>query len=239
MQGFPSENALSVVGPRPGMELSAVPYTGPRALLESPIMLLASHSSAIYTMKFNPTGIVIASGSYEREIFLCYVHGDCKNFMVLKGHKNVVLDLQWTIGPPLVVNRFDDGIAKLWDMRQTGVIHTFPDKYQITAISFFDASDKIFTSGIDNDVKVWDLRRNEVTMTLQGHQDMITNMQLSQDHSYLITNGMGCKLCIWDMCPYAPQNCCVKILEGGILVDMWTGCIGRASRIIEVADFLG
>ncbi|KAK6914476.1 WD40 repeat [Dillenia turbinata] len=262
-----SENALSIVGPRPGMEWSTVPYSGPQATasngkqrtssLESPIMLLTGHQSAIYTMKFNPAGTVIASGSHDKEIFLWHVHGECKNFMVLKGHKNAVLDLRWTTdgsqiisaspdktvrawdvesgkqikkmaehssfvnsccpsrrGPPLVVSGSDDGTAKLWDMRQRGAIQTYPDKYQITAVAFSDASDKIFTGGIDNDVKVWDLRRNEVTMTLQGHQDMITGMQLSPDGSYLLTNGMDCKLCIWDMRPYAPQNRCVKILEG-------------------------
>ncbi|KAI5396507.1 hypothetical protein KIW84_062645, partial [Lathyrus oleraceus] len=117
-------------------------------------------------------------------------------------------------GPPLVVSGSDDGTAKLWDMRQRGSIQTFPDKYQITAVSFSDASDKIYTGGIDNDVKIWDLRKGEVIMTLQGHQDMITSMQLSPDGSYLLTNGMDCKLCIWDMRPYAPQNRCVKILEG-------------------------
>ncbi|CAL0322812.1 unnamed protein product [Lupinus luteus] len=268
MQVFPGggDNALSVVGPRP-MEWSTVPYSGPHvpgpngkqrtSSLESPIMLLAGHQSAIYTMKFNPEGSVIASGSHDREIFLWNVHGDCKNFMVLKGHKNAVLDLHWTTdgtqivsaspdktlrawdvetgkqikkmvehlsyvnsccpsrrGPPLVVSGSDDGTAKLWDMRQRGSIQTFPDKYQITAVSFSDASDKIYTGGIDNDVKVWDLRKGEVIMTLQGHQDMITGMQLSPDGSYLLTNGMDCKLCIWDMRPYAPQNRCVKVLEG-------------------------
>ncbi|MED6215999.1 hypothetical protein PIB30_003646 [Stylosanthes scabra] len=248
MQGFPSEgeNALSVVGPKP-MEWSTVPFSGPQvpgpngkkrtSSLESPIMLLAGHQSAIYTMKFNPSGSVIASGSHDREIFLWNTYGECKNFMVLKGHKNAVLDLHWTTdgtqivsaspdktlrawdvetgkqikkmvehlsyvnsccpsrrGPPLVVSGSDDGTAKLWDMRQRGSIQTFPDKYQITA--------------------VWDLRKGEVIMTLQGHQDMITGMQLSPDGSYLLTNGMDCKLCIWDMRPYAPQNRCVKVLEG-------------------------
>ncbi|TKY62871.1 U5 small nuclear ribonucleoprotein 40 kDa protein [Spatholobus suberectus] len=213
MQVYPGEgeNALSVVGPRP-MEWSTVPYNGPRApgpngkqrtsSLESPIMLLLGHQSAIYTMKFNPAGSVVASGSHDREIFLWNVHGDCKNFVVLKGHKNAVLDLHWTTdgtqivsaspdktvrawdvetgkqikkmvehlsyvnsccpsrrGPPLVVSGSDDGTAKLWDMRQRGSIQTFPDKYQITAVGFSDASDKIFTGGIDNDVKIWDLRK--------------------------------------------------------------------------------
>lgn len=261
-----NENALSTVSARP-MEWSTVPYSAPQApgpngkqrtsSLESPIMLLTGHQSAVYTMKVNPAGTVIASGSHDRDIFLWHVHGDCKNFMVLKGHKNAILDLHWTTdgsqiisaspdktlrawdvetgkqikkmaehnsfvnsccpsrrGPPLVVSGSDDGTAKLWDMRQRGAIQTFPDKYQITAVSFSDASDKIYTGGIDNDVKVWDLRKGEVSMTLQGHQDMITGMSLSPDGSYLLTNGMDCKLCIWDMRPYAPQNRCVKILEG-------------------------
>ncbi|GJZ47493.1 transducin/WD40 repeat-like superfamily protein, partial [Tanacetum coccineum] len=68
----------------------------------------------------------------------------------------------------------DDGTAKLWDLRQRGAIHTFSDKYQVTAVAFSDTSDKIYSGGIDNVVKVWDLRRNEVTMTLEGHQNMIT-----------------------------------------------------------------
>lgn len=43
---------------------------------------------------------------------------------------------------------------------------------------------------------------------------MLTGMQLSPDGSYLLTNSMDCTLRIWDMRPYAPQNRCVKILEG-------------------------
>ena len=58
--------------------------------------------------------------------------------------------------PPLVVSGFDDGTAKLLDMCQRGAIQTFLEKYQITAVSFSDASDKIFTGGIDNEVEVWD-----------------------------------------------------------------------------------
>ncbi|CAA2999748.1 U5 small nuclear ribonucleo 40 kDa [Olea europaea subsp. europaea] len=261
------ESSLSVVGPRP-TELSTMihsggpPVPGPNgkqrtSSLESPIMLLTGHQSAVYSMKFNPAGTVVASGSHDKEIFLWNVHGDCKNFMVLKGHKNAVLEVQWTTdgtqiisaspdktlrawdvetgkqikkmmehssfvnsccparrGPPLIVSGSDDGTAKLWDMRQRGSIQNFPDKYQITAVSFSDASDKIYTGGIDNDVKVWDIRRSEVIMKLQGHQDMLTGMQLSPDGSYLLTNSMDNTLRIWDMRPYAPQNRCVKILEG-------------------------
>ncbi|KAL3574374.1 hypothetical protein D5086_024987 [Populus alba] len=41
-----------------------------KSSLESPIMLLTGHWSAVCTMKFNPDGNVIASGSHDKEIFL-------------------------------------------------------------------------------------------------------------------------------------------------------------------------
>ncbi|KAK7827635.1 u5 small nuclear ribonucleoprotein 40 kda protein [Quercus suber] len=237
------ENALSTVGPRP-MEWSTVPYSTPQApgpngkqrtlSLESQIMLLTGHQSAIYTMKFNPAGTVVASGSHDKEIFLWNVHEDCKNFMVLKGHKNAVLDLHWTTdgskiisaspdktlrawdvetgkqikkmaehssfvnsccpsrrGPPLVVSGSDDGTAKLWDMRQRGAIQTFPDKYQITAVGFSDASDKIFTGGIDNEVKV-----------MEGHQHNFEKNLLkcswSPDGSKVTAGSSDRMVYIWD-----------------------------------------
>lgn len=81
---------------------------------------------------------------------------------------------------------------------------------QITAVGFSDGADKIFTGGIDNDIKVWDLRKHEVAMKLQGHTETITSMQLSPDGSYLLTNSMDCTLRVWDMRPYAPQVCLLR-----------------------------
>lgn len=123
-----SESALSVSGPRP-MEWSTVPYTGSqapghngkqrRSSLESPIMLLTGHQSAIYTMKFNPAGNVIASGSHDKEIFLWYMHGECKNFMVMRGHKNAVLDLHWTADGSQIISASPDKTVRAWDV-ETG-----------------------------------------------------------------------------------------------------------------------
>jgi WD40 repeat protein len=36
--------------------------------LDAPIMLLTGHGSAVYTMKFNPQGTAIASGSHDKDI---------------------------------------------------------------------------------------------------------------------------------------------------------------------------
>ena len=38
--------------------------------------------------------------------------------------------------------------------------------------------------------QVWDLRREEISMSLAGHSDSITGMRLSPDGTHLLTNSM-------------------------------------------------
>ena len=39
----------------------------------------------VFTMRFNPEGDVIASGSHDKHIFLWRTYGECENYMMLKG----------------------------------------------------------------------------------------------------------------------------------------------------------
>lgn len=57
--------------------------------LLAPTMLLTGHQAAVYTLKFDPTGLQLASAGADRAIFLWDTRGECHNFNVLRGHKNV------------------------------------------------------------------------------------------------------------------------------------------------------
>ncbi len=70
---------------------------------------------------------------------------------------------------------------------------------------------QVYTGGIDNSVKVWDLRKEEVVMGLAGHADTITGMAVSPDGTHLLTNAMDNTLREWDMRPYAAENRCTKV----------------------------
>jgi hypothetical protein len=62
--------------------------------------------------------------------------------------------------------------------------------------------------------QVWDLRKEEVVMSLKGHSDTVTGMRLSPDGTHLLSNSMDNTLRIWDMRPYAPEQRCTKVLTG-------------------------
>ena len=53
------------------------------------------------------------------------------------------------------------------------------------------------SAGIDNDIKIWDLRKNAVVTDIQGHSDTVTGMKLSPDGAYVLTNSMDNTLRIW------------------------------------------
>ena len=94
---------------------------GPRrtSSLDSPIMLLTGHADAVKTLKFNPEGTVIASGSEDKLIFLWNVQGECENFGVLKGHQNTVLELHWTTDGSNILSASPDKSVRCCDA-QTG-----------------------------------------------------------------------------------------------------------------------
>lgn len=58
----------------------------------------------------------------------------------------------------------------------------------------------MYTAGIENVVKVWDLRKEEVAMTLKGHADTVTGLALSPDGTHLLTNAMDNTLRVRPAC---------------------------------------
>ena len=43
---------------------------------------------------------------------------------------------------------------QLWDSRKKGVLQTFQNTYQVTAVTFSDTAEQVLSGGIDNDIKV-------------------------------------------------------------------------------------
>jgi Prp8 binding protein len=89
-----------------------------------------------------------------------------------------------------------------------------PTHFPIAAICLAEAGNELFTGGIDNDIKVWDMRKQAVTYTLLGHTDTVTSLQLSPDNQYLLSNAQDSTVRTWDVRPFAAADRSLQTYDG-------------------------
>jgi len=124
-----------------------------------------------------------------------------------RGHAAVVNSIVGARrGDPLVATGSDDCTAMLWDLRMKNHTHSLPGEYQITSVALSDDSTQIFTGGIEEDVKCFDIRTGRLMYSLLGHRDSVTGMELSPDGNFLLTNGMDNTLHMWDVRQFVIGN---------------------------------
>jgi Prp8 binding protein len=176
--------------------------------------MLSGHTGAVMELQFNTDGSCILTASTDKTVGIWDTESGAR-IKKLKGHTTFVNSCQAARrGPQLICTGADDCTIKLWDARKRMAVHTFQNTYQVTSVTFNDTAEQILSGGIDNEIKVWDLRKQSMLYKMRGHVDTVTGLALSPDGSYLLSNSMDCTVRIWDIRPFAPQERCVKILQG-------------------------
>jgi Prp8 binding protein len=91
----------------------------------------------------------------------------------------------------------------VWDLRKRFPVAEIQTELPVTAVSFNDAGDMVFSGSVDNQITGWDLRNLEPSMRLQGHTDTITGIRLSPDGTQMLSNSMDHTVRVWDVKPFS------------------------------------
>jgi len=184
--------------------------TGPprTSRLTAPIMLLTGHEAEIYTVKFDPSGKSLASGSFDKRIFLWDVFGECTNYAVLEGHKNAVLEVQWSPDSSHVYSASADNTAAMWDTYAFTRVRRFTE-HSAVVNSCCQNTDLLVTGSDDKTAKVWDVRSKKSSQTLQL-KFQVSAVALSQNAEILFTGGIDNKIRAWDL---RKNNVIFKLME--------------------------
>ncbi|TLD38550.1 Glycogen phosphorylase [Venturia nashicola] len=131
------------------------------------------------------------------------------------GHSEVIncMDVSKR-GEELLVSASDDGYIGIWDPRQKEAVDFIETEFPVTAVALAEAGNELYSGGIDNDIKVWDMRKKAVAYALMGHTDTISSLQVSPDSQYLLSNAHDSTVRTWDIRPFAPADRAVRTYDG-------------------------
>lgn len=119
-------------------------------------------------------------------------------------------------GEEMLVSGSDDGYIGLWDPRQKRAVEFIPTNFPITSVAIAEAGNELYSGGIDNDIKAWDMRKQEVVFTMSGHTDTVTSLEVSPDAQALLSNSHDGLARTWDIRPFAPVDRQMKTYVGAV-----------------------
>uniref|UniRef100_A0A7S3NGU0 Anaphase-promoting complex subunit 4 WD40 domain-containing protein n=1 Tax=Aureoumbra lagunensis TaxID=44058 RepID=A0A7S3NGU0_9STRA len=169
--------------------------------------VLTGHKNAICDLTWC-NDRTIATASADKTVCLWDTHAG-KRKRNFKGHRGFTNAVCAAKSGNSLASGADDATAVLWDQRSRGgAVVTMHCGRAVTAVEFDQEVDRLFTGGIDDTLKVWDLRQtNAPILQLYGHENTITDLALSPDGKTLLSNGMDSKLFAWDIRPFvAPAS---------------------------------
>ena len=191
---------------------------------------LRGHKNAVLDVRWSADDRTVYSASADSTI----ASWDARSGTRLRqhrGHDGVVnaIDVHRR-GTETIVSAGDDATIGLWDTRTKSAIDHMTTDYSVTAVAISTNGSQIFSGGVDDEIKVWDVRKRQIVYTMAGHDGTITSLEVSPDGSRLLSNGTDDRLRIWNIQPFAPEDRQMATLEGAphgdeqhLLKSAWSG----------------
>ncbi|KAI6007452.1 WD40 repeat-containing protein [Pisolithus albus] len=170
--------------------------------------VLSGHTMAVSSLKFNPTGSLLASAAADKQIKIwdVYTGEIVKTF---SGHREGVNDVAWSSDGEFLASASDDKTIILWNIELNSATKTLHGHTNfVFCVNFNPRSNLLVSGGYDETVRVWDVARGRSMKVLPAHSDPVTAVGFSHDGTLIVSCAMDGLIRIWD----ADSGQCLKTL---------------------------
>lgn len=176
--------------------------------------LLSGHKGAVLDLQWSRDSKILYSASADTHL----ASWDLDNGTRIRryvGHEEIInaMDISKR-GEEMLISGSDDGTIGLWDPRTKNAADYIETDFPITAVAVSEAGNEVYTGGIDNDIKMWDIRKKAVVYSMLGHNDTVTSLRVSPDSQSLLSFSMDATARTWDIRPFAPTERQIRTFDG-------------------------
>ncbi|KAF1353743.1 U5 snRNP complex subunit [Delphinella strobiligena] len=176
--------------------------------------ILSGHKGAVLDLQWSRDSRVVYSASADMHLASWDVESG-QRIRKHEGHDELINSMDISKrGEEILFSASDDGYIGIWDPRQKAAVDFIHSDFPVTAITLAEAGNELYSGGIDNDIKVWDLRKKAVAYSLIGHTDTITSLAVSPDSQTLLSNSHDSTVRTWDIRPFAPTDRQIRTFDG-------------------------
>ena len=166
--------------------------------------------SAMTTVAFSPDGRLLATGNWDKQVYLWDVQSGNQR-LICSGHQDKVWAVAFHPQGQLLASSSDDQTIKLWDTATghcllTCVGHTG----WVRSLAFSPTGGCFFSGSADQTIRQWDVKTGECVQVFRGHMDHVWSIALSGDGRLLASGGDDLAIKLWS----TTTGHCLKTLAG-------------------------
>ncbi|EIW76251.1 WD40 repeat-like protein [Coniophora puteana RWD-64-598 SS2] len=176
----------------------------------------------------------------------------------IRAHRGIINALDRTMaggaGIELIATASDDGTVRVWeggDEASKQSVAVFEVGCPATSVCWSADGQNLYVGALDNEIHVYDLRKNEEVYALTGHTDTPTSLALSPNGSYLLSPSLSSTTIVHDVRPFSPSpNRVHRVLHGApagfentLIKGAWSkddggqrAAVGGADRMVCIWD---
>ena len=200
---------------------------------------LEGHSETVLCVAFNPTGSILATGSWDNSIILWDVTTQRPKGPPLRAHKNPVAGIAFSPDGNHLVSGSGDGTLILWDVTTNKSLGLpFLGRHEGLFSVAFSPDGNILASGSsDRTTFLWDVNtRQQIGVPLPGHvslpmhgtiADKMVSVGFSPDGKTLASGSIDSNLIIWDVDIESWEKRACAIVHRNLTCAEWRQYLGN------------